>query len=107
MSTHSVREVTTALVGSPPVSPVGAAAGPVVILMGYDMFRGSRDKQVEVSTAERGLAALIEVAERAVEKIGSSLPPPQLRPLPIIPRARRLNLNRRATPVGALPAAPS
>jgi len=72
----------------------------VVILMGYDMFGGSRDEQLEVSTAERGLAALIEVAERAVEKIGSSVPPAQLRALLIIDRSGSLNLNRLATQVG-------
>ena len=65
--------------------------------MGYDMFRGSRDEKLEVSTAERGLAALIEVAERAVEKIGSSVPPAQLRALLIIDRAGSLNLNRLAS----------
>jgi DNA-binding MarR family transcriptional regulator len=82
-------------------------AGPVVILMGYDMVRGSRNEQVEVSTAERGLAALIEVAERAVEKIGSSVPPAQLRALLIIDRAGSLNLNRLATQVGASASATS
>ena len=75
VSTHGPSVTTSALVGSPPESQAGAHAGPVVILMGYDMFRGSRDEQLEMSTAERGLAALIEVAERAVEKIGSSVPP--------------------------------
>ncbi len=67
--------------------------------MGYDMYRGSRDGQLEVSTAERGLAALIEVAERAVEKIGSSVPPAQLRALLIIDRTGSLNLNRLAAQV--------
>jgi DNA-binding MarR family transcriptional regulator len=86
---------------------VGAAAGPAAILMGCDMFRGSRDEQLEVSTAERGLAALIEVAERAVEKIGSSVPPAQLRALLIIDRAGSLNLNRLATQVGASASATS
>ena len=85
----------------------GRAAGPVVILMGYDMFRGSRDEQLEVSTAERGLAALIEVAERAVEKIGSSVPPAQLRALLIIDRAGSLNLNRLASQTGASASATS
>jgi DNA-binding MarR family transcriptional regulator len=79
----------------------------VVILMGYDMFRGSRDEQLEVSTAERGLAALIELAERAVEKIGSSVPPAQLRALLIIDRAGSLNLNRLAAQVGASASATS
>ena len=75
--------------------------------MGYDMFRGSRNEQLEVSTAERGLAALIEVAERAVEKIDSSVPPAQLRALLIIDRAGGLNLNRLATYVGASASATS
>jgi DNA-binding MarR family transcriptional regulator len=96
-----------ALVGSPPESQAGAHAGPVVILMGYDMFRGSRDEQLEMSTAERGLAALIEVAERAVEKIGSSVPPAQLRALLIIDRAGSLNLNRLASQTGASASATS
>ena len=85
----------------------GRRAGPVVILMGYDMFRGSRDEQLEMSTAERGLAALIEVAERAVEKIGSSVPPAQLRALLIIDRAGSLNLNRLASQTGASASATS
>ena len=47
--------------------------------MGYDMFRGAGNGQLAAGTAERGLTALLEAAERAVEKIGSSVPPAQLR----------------------------
>ena len=56
---------------------------------------------------ERGLTALVEAAERAVEKISSSVPPAQLRALLIVDRAGGLNLNRLAAQVGASASATS
>jgi DNA-binding MarR family transcriptional regulator len=75
--------------------------------MGYDMFLGAGNGQLAAGTAERGLTALLEAAERAVEKIGSSVPPAQLRALLIIDRAGNLNLNRLAAQVGASASATS
>ena len=58
-------------------------------------------------SAERGLAALVEAVERAVEKIGSAVPPAQLRALLIIDRVGGLNLNQLAAEVGASASATS
>lgn len=71
------------------------------------MLGGAGQSQVDAGSAERGLTALVEAAERAVEKISSSVPPAQLRALLIIDRAGSLNLNRLATYVGASASATS
>jgi DNA-binding MarR family transcriptional regulator len=72
------------------------------------MFRGSgRGQQLDGDPAEQGLTALVEAAERAVENIGSTVPPAQLRALLIIDRAGNLNLNRLAALVGASASATS
>ena len=65
------------------------------------MLGGAGQSQVDAGSAERGLTALVEAAERAVEKISSSVPPAQLRALLIIARVGRLNLNRLAAQVCA------
>jgi DNA-binding MarR family transcriptional regulator len=62
---------------------------------------------VDAGSAERGLTALVEAAERAVEKISSSVPPAQLRALLIIDRVGSLNLNKLAAQVGASASATS
>jgi DNA-binding MarR family transcriptional regulator len=71
------------------------------------MFPGPSQGQLDGDPAERGLTALVEAAERAVEKIGSAVPPAQLRALLIIDRAGNLNLNRLAALVGASASATS
>jgi DNA-binding MarR family transcriptional regulator len=72
------------------------------------MFHGSgRGQQLDGDAAEQGLTALVEAAERAVENIGSTVPPAQLRALLIIDRAGNLNLNRLAALVGASASATS
>jgi DNA-binding MarR family transcriptional regulator len=72
------------------------------------MFHGpGRGQQLDGDPAEQGLTALVEAAERAVEKIGSTVPPAQLRALLIIDRAGNLNLNRLAALVGASASATS
>jgi DNA-binding MarR family transcriptional regulator len=75
--------------------------------MGADMVPGSAHQPVDAGPAERGLTALIEAAERAVEKISASVPPAQLRALLIVDRAGGLNLNRLAAQVGASASATS
>ncbi|MGP7999871.1 MAG: MarR family winged helix-turn-helix transcriptional regulator [Streptosporangiaceae bacterium] len=71
------------------------------------MIGGAGYSQVDASSAERGLTALVEAAERAVEKISSSVPPAQLRALLIIDRVGSLNLNKLAAQVGASASATS
>src|ERR1700749_3018719 len=72
------------------------------------MFRGpGRGQQLDGDPAEQGLTALVEAAERAVEKIGSTVPPAPLRALLILDRAGNLNLNRLAALVGASASATS
>ncbi|HEY2128393.1 MAG TPA: MarR family transcriptional regulator [Streptosporangiaceae bacterium] len=71
------------------------------------MIGGAGRSQLDSSSAERGLTALVEAAERAVEKISSSVPPAQLRALLIIDRVGSLNLNKLAAQVGASASATS
>ncbi len=60
----------------------------------------------ELDSAEAGLSVLIEEWQRAVEELGSVLPPGQLRALLIIEKAR-LNLTGLARELGASPSATS
>jgi DNA-binding MarR family transcriptional regulator len=62
---------------------------------------------MDVGHAEKGLAVLIEAAERAVEEFSSSVPPAQIRALLIIDRAGSLNLSRLAEALGASASAAS
>ena len=71
------------------------------------MLGGAGQSQVNAGSAERGLTTLVEAAERAVEKISSSVPPAQLRALLIIDRVGSLNLNKLAAQVGASASATS
>jgi DNA-binding MarR family transcriptional regulator len=61
----------------------------------------------ELDSAEAGLSVLIEEWQRAVEELGSVLPPGQLRALLIIEKAGRLNLTGLARALGASPSATS
>lgn len=63
--------------------------------------------QLDVGSAEAGLTALLEACEKAVEEIGSAVPPAQLRALMIIGRAGALNLNRLARALGSSASATS
>ena len=71
------------------------------------MAPGAGNRQLYADPAERGLTALVEAAERAVERISSSVPPAQLRALLIVDRAGGLNLNQLAAQVGASASATS
>jgi len=62
---------------------------------------------LDVGCAETGLAMLIEASERAVEELGLSVPPAQIRALLIIDRAGSLNLSRLAEALGASASAAS
>lgn len=56
----------------------------------------AQSSHVDVAAAERGLAVLLEAVDRAVEEIGSAVPPAQLRALLIIGQTGSMNLNRLA-----------
>ncbi len=75
--------------------------------MGHDAEPGSGDGYWDVDSAEMGLAALLEASERAVEELGSTVPPTQLRALIIIDRAGGLNLKRLSAALGASASATS
>jgi DNA-binding MarR family transcriptional regulator len=76
------------------MEPDGAGAAP-------------REGPLDGGCAEAGLAMLIETSERAVEELGLSVPPAQVRALLIIDRAGTLNLSRLAEALGASPSAAS
>jgi DNA-binding MarR family transcriptional regulator len=67
----------------------------------------SADGQLDVSSAETGLTVLLEACERAVEELGSAVPPAQMRALMIIDRMGSLNLSRLAAALGASASATS
>jgi DNA-binding MarR family transcriptional regulator len=75
--------------------------------MGDDAAYPSGNGQWDVDAAETGLAALLEASERALEDLGSTVPPAQLRALLIIDRAGGLNLSRLSTALGASASATS
>jgi DNA-binding MarR family transcriptional regulator len=75
--------------------------------MGHDTAAAAADGRVDVGAAEVGLAALLEVCEKAVEEIAPAVPPAQLRALLIIGRAGSLNLNRLARALGSSASATS
>ena len=64
---------------------------------------------MDVVAAERGLAVLLEACDRAVEEIGSVVPPAQLRALLIIGQTETgsMNLNRLARALDSTPSATS
>lgn len=63
--------------------------------------------RVDPGWAESGLMVLLEACERAVEEIGSAVPPAQLRALLIVDRAGCLNLSALARALGASASAAS
>ncbi len=69
--------------------------------------RAGSSNKLNVDSAESGLTVLLEACERAVEEIGPTVPPAQLRALLIIDRGGRLNLNRLAASLGASASAAS
>jgi DNA-binding MarR family transcriptional regulator len=75
--------------------------------MGADAPGDAGEGLLDVGFAEAGLAMLIEASERAVEELGPSVPPAQIRALLIIDRAGSLNLSRLAEALGASASAAS
>ena len=77
------------------------------------MAWAAADGQLDVSSAEAGLAVLIEACERAMEELGASIPPThsippaQMRALLTIDQAGSLNLSRLAGALGASASAAS
>src|SRR5260221_9580456 len=65
------------------------------------------DGQLDVVSAETGLAMLIEACERAVEGLDPDVPPAQMRALLTIDHAGSLNLSRLAGALGTTPSAAS
>ena len=65
------------------------------------------DGDVDVGSAEAGLTVLLEACERAVEELGSSVPPAQMRALLVIGGAGGLNLSKLADALGASASAAS
>jgi len=61
----------------------------------------------DVGHAESGLTVLLEVCDRAVEEIGSAVPPAQMRALLVVDRAGSLNLSGLARALGASASATS
>ena len=60
-----------------------------------------------MSSAEAGLAVLLEACERSLEEVGAAVPPAQMRALLIIESAGSLNLSRLALALGASASAAS
>lgn len=71
------------------------------------MARAAADGEVDVSSAEAGLAVLLEACERSLEEVGAAVPPAQMRALLIIESAGSLNLSRLALALGASASAAS
>jgi DNA-binding MarR family transcriptional regulator len=69
--------------------------------MGSDVARAPADGQLDVGSAETGLAVLIEACERAVEERVADVPPAQMRALLTIEQAGSLNLSLLAEALGA------
>ena len=75
--------------------------------MGREMAWAAADGEVDVGSAEAGLTVLLEACERAVEELGSAVPPAQMRALLIIGGSGGLNLSRLAGALGASASAAS
>ncbi|HEV2242109.1 MAG TPA: MarR family winged helix-turn-helix transcriptional regulator [Streptosporangiaceae bacterium] len=75
--------------------------------MGPDTSGAPGEGPLDMGGVEKGLARLIEASERAVEDLGSAVPPAQIRALLIIDRAGSLNLSRLAEALGASASAAS
>jgi DNA-binding MarR family transcriptional regulator len=76
--------------------------------MGHDLAWPAADGRPRgEAAAEAGLARLLEACERAVEELGSAVPPAQMRALLIIDQAGSLNLRRLAATLGATASAAS
>jgi len=75
--------------------------------MGREAVGSSESGQLDAGWAEAGLTVLLEECDRAVEEIGSAVPPAQLRALLVVDRAGSLNLSGLARALGASASAAS
>ena len=76
-------------------------------MMGQDMTLAVDDYDLALAPAEAGLSVLLEAFERAVEEVGATVPPVQMRARLVIEGAGSLNLNRLAGLLGASASAAS
>jgi DNA-binding MarR family transcriptional regulator len=75
--------------------------------MRHDIAWSAADGQLDLASADAGLAVLLEACERAVDQLGASHPSAQLRALVIIDQAGSMNLSRLAAALGATASAAS
>jgi len=75
--------------------------------MAWPAAASPADPRQRDGDAENGLAVLLEACERAVEELGTSIPPAQLRALLIIDQTGSRNLSGLAGALGATPSAAS
>ncbi len=75
--------------------------------MGHDIAWAAADGQLDLASADAGLAVLLEACERAVDQLGASHPSAQMRALLIIEQAGSMNLSRLAAALGATASAAS
>jgi DNA-binding MarR family transcriptional regulator len=75
--------------------------------MGRERLVSADGEEADLGWAEAGLSVLLEACERAVEEIGSAVPPVQMRALLVVERARRLNLKGLSKALGASASATS
>lgn len=75
--------------------------------MGHDIAWAAADGQLDLASADAGLAVLLEACERAVDQLGASHPSAQMRALLIIDQAGSMNLSRLAAALGATASAAS
>jgi DNA-binding MarR family transcriptional regulator len=76
-------------------------------VMRHDIAWSAADGQLDLASADAGLAVLLEACERAVDQLGASHPSAQLRALVIIDQAGSMNLSRLAAALGATASAAS
>jgi DNA-binding MarR family transcriptional regulator len=76
-------------------------------VMGHDIAWAATDGQLDLASADAGLAALLEACEHAVDQLGASHPSAQLRALLIVEQAGSLNLSQLAKELGATASAAS
>ena len=95
---RDARRVLALRVGAPQAGLVMTTMGPQA---------EARACELETGQAEPGLAILLAACERAVEEIGATVPPAQLRALLVLEKAGSLNLNQLARTLGASASAAS
>jgi DNA-binding MarR family transcriptional regulator len=75
--------------------------------MAHDAIGAAAGSRLDGGSAEIGLSVLLEAYERAVDELGSAVPPAQLRALLMVQRAGSLNLTTLAKALGVSASATS